>query len=83
MITDGLFNKGAMDYESVIASNYQNYGTRFSVVGIKTTDYVTEHMQEIVKLGGGDFIQVHTIEDAQAKIVNEIRRTSYKGEAAN
>ena len=79
MITDGLFNKGAMDYEAVIESNFKKHGTRFSVVGIKTTDYVTKHMQAIVNLGGGDFIQIHSIEDAQTKIVNEIRRTSYKG----
>jgi Ca-activated chloride channel homolog len=79
MITDGLFNKGATDYESVIAGNYQQHGTRFSVVGIKTTSYVSEHMQDIVKLGGGDYVQINTIQDAQTKLIGEIRRTSYKG----
>jgi Ca-activated chloride channel homolog len=79
MITDGLFNKGAMDYEAVIASNYQEHGTRFSVVGIKTTSYISEHMQDIVKLGGGDFVEIHTVQDAQTKLIEEIKRTSYKG----
>jgi len=79
MITDGLFNTGSTDYAATIENNYKKYGTRFTVVGIKTIDYVTEHMEKIVKLGGGDFVQIHTILDAQTKLIQEIRRTSYKG----
>lgn len=79
MITDGLFNTGSTDYSATIENNYKKYGTRFTVVGIKTIDYVREHMQKIVKLADGDFIQIHTIHDAQTKLINEIRRTSYKG----
>ena len=79
MITDGMFNKGATDYEATIESNFKKYGTRFSVVGIKTTQYITEHMQNIVNKGGGDFVQIQTIEDAQTKLIQEIKRTAYKG----
>lgn len=79
MITDGLFNSGSTDYAATIENNYKKYGTRFTVVGIKTIDYVTEHMNKLVKLAGGDFIQIHTIHDAQTKLIQEIRRTSYKG----
>lgn len=79
MITDGLFNKGATDYEATIEQYFKTDGTRFSVVGIKTTEYVSQLMQTIVKKGGGDFIPINTINDAQTKLIAEIRRTSYKG----
>lgn len=81
MITDGLFNKGAKDYDVTISENYKKYGTRFSVVGIKTTEYVSAHMEKIVALGGGDFIEIHNTRDAQTKLVNELRRTAYKGDS--
>jgi len=79
MITDGLFNTGSTDYSATIENNYKKYGTRFTVVGIKTIDYVKVHMEKIVKLADGDFVQIHTILDAQTKLIKEIRRTSYKG----
>lgn len=79
MITDGLFNKGSTDYDATIENYFKSDGTRFSVVGIKTTDFVAEHMETIVTKGGGDFIEIHTIHDAQTKLIAEIRRTSYKG----
>jgi len=79
MITDGLFNTGSTDYSATIENNYKKYGTRFTVVGIKTIDYVKEHMEKIVKLADGDFVQIYTIHDAQTKLIQEIRRTSYKG----
>ncbi|MBL7897160.1 MAG: VWA domain-containing protein [Crocinitomicaceae bacterium] len=79
MITDGLFNKGSTDYDATIENYFKSDGTRFSVVGIKTTDFVAEHMETIVTKGGGDFIEIQTIHDAQTKLIAEIRRTSYKG----
>lgn len=79
MITDGLFNKGATNYDETIASNFAKYGTRFTVVGIKTTDFVAEHMQAIVNKGGGQFIEIQSVYDAQTKLISEIRRTAYKG----
>jgi Ca-activated chloride channel family protein len=79
IITDGLFNKGATDYAATIETNYKKYGTIFSVVGIKTTELVAQHMQGVVAKGGGDFIQINSIHDAQTKLIGEIRRTAYKG----
>lgn len=79
IITDGLFNKGATDYAETIESNYKKYGTVFTVVGIKTTDYISQHMEGVVAKGGGDFISIQSIHDAQTKLIEEIRRTSYKG----
>jgi len=79
MITDGAFNKGSKDYLEIIAKNYQEKGIIFSVVGIKTSSYITEHMRNIVNEGGGDFIEVRNVEDAKTKIIKEIKRTSFRG----
>lgn len=79
IITDGMFNKGATDYDVTIENNFKKYGTRFSVVGIKTTSYISQHMEAVVKKGGGQFILINTIQDAQTKLVEELRRTAYKG----
>lgn len=80
MITDGAFNKGSMTYLETIAKNYQEKGIIFSVVGIHTSTYITEHMQEVVGAGGGSFIEVRNIVDAQTKIIEEIKRTSFRGQ---
>lgn len=79
MITDGAFNKGSMSYLETIAKNYQEKGIIFSVVGIHTSTYITEHMQEVVNAGGGSFIEVRSVGDAQTKIIEEIKRTSFRG----
>ncbi len=79
MITDGAFNKGSMSYLETIAKNYQEKGIIFSVVGIHTSTYITEHMQEVVNAGGGSFIEVRNSGDAQTKIIEEIKRTSFRG----
>ncbi|MDA7803808.1 VWA domain-containing protein, partial [Crocinitomix sp.] len=79
MITDGAFNSGSKEYLQTIASNYEKRGVIFSVVGIKTSTYITDHMRGIVEQGGGDFIEIRTVEDAQTKIINEIKRTSFRG----
>jgi Ca-activated chloride channel family protein len=79
MITDGAFNRGSKDYKEIIEKNYQEKGIIFSVVGIKTSEYITEHMDNIVETGGGDFIQIRTMQDAKTKIFHEIRRTSFRG----
>ena len=79
MITDGAFNSGSKEYLQTIASNYEKRGVIFSVVGIKTSTYINDHMRGIVEQGGGDFIEIRTVEDAQTKIINEIKRTSFRG----
>ncbi len=79
MVTDGAFNKGSKDYLETIAKNYNEKGIIFSVVGIKTSSYITDHMANIVHQGGGDFIEIRSIEDAQTKIIKEIKRTSFRG----
>jgi Ca-activated chloride channel family protein len=78
MITDGVFNKGDKDYLKTIQQNYAAKGVKFSVVGIKTSDYVTRHMKDIVEEGGGDFIRVLNIQDAQTKLIDEVKKNSFK-----
>lgn len=78
MITDGVFNKGDKDYLKTIQKAYKSNGTIFSVVGIKTSDYITKHMKNIVEKGGGHFIRILNAADAKTKLVDEIKRTSFK-----
>lgn len=78
MITDGVFNKGDKDYLKTIQNTYKSKGTIFSVVGIKTSDYITKHMKNIVEKGGGHFIRILNEEDAKTKLIAEIKRTSFK-----
>ena len=77
MITDGAFNKGSKTYLETIEKNYKERGILFSVVGIKTSEYVTTHMGNVVSKGGGSFIQVRTAEDARTKIIKEIKCNYY------
>lgn len=78
MITDGAFNKGSKSYLETIEQNYNERGIIFSVVGIKTSKYLTEHMKKVTSKGGGDFIEVRNAQDAKTKIIQEIKRTSFR-----
>ncbi len=78
MVTDGAFNKGSTDYLATVEKNYLEKGIIFSVVGIKTEPYITGLMQDVVSKGGGSFIEIRSVEDAQTKIIEEIKRTSYR-----
>jgi len=78
MVTDGAFNKGQKDFKKTIRSNYKKLGIRFSVVGIKTTDYLTSNMRSMTDIGGGEYVRIITVNDAKNKLINEIKRTSYK-----
>ena len=78
MITDGAFNKGDKNYRETIKNTFAKKGTKFSVVGIKMSEYLTPHMQAIVADGGGAFVQIRTIEEAQKKLINEIKRTAFR-----
>jgi Ca-activated chloride channel family protein len=79
MVTDGAFNRGSNDYLKVIEKNYQEKGIIFSVVGIKTSEYITEHMLSITQEGGGDFVEIRSSADAETNLIKEIKRTSFRG----
>lgn len=78
MITDGVFNKGDKDYLNTIEKYYKEMGIKFTVVGIKTSDFITDHMNNVVSYGGGDFVRILSIQDAQEKLIAEIKRSSFK-----
>lgn len=78
MITDGIFNKGSKEYLQVVKKNYENQGIKFYVVGIKTSDYITKHMKNVVANGGGDFIRIITVDDAMNKLIEEIKKSSFR-----
>lgn len=79
MVTDGAFNKGDKNYKKIITNNYEKNGIKFSVVGIKTSEFLSPQMISMAKLGGGDYVRIISIEDAQTKLLNEIKRHSYTG----
>jgi Ca-activated chloride channel family protein len=78
MITDGVFNKGDKNYLKTIEKYYESMGIKFSVVGIKTSDFITKHMLDVVSYGGGDFVRILDIDDAQESLIEEIRKSSFK-----
>jgi Ca-activated chloride channel family protein len=80
MVTDGAFNKGDMNYKRIISKNYNKKDIKFSVVGIKTTDFLTTEMKSLSHLGGGEYVRIITIDDAQQKLFEEVRRTSFRKE---
>ncbi|HIP36427.1 MAG TPA: VWA domain-containing protein [Crocinitomix sp.] len=78
MVTDGAFNKGDKNYKKIISKNYKKKEIKFSVVGIKTTDFLTTEMKSISHIGGGEYVRIVTINDAKRKLFEEVRRTSFK-----
>ena len=78
MVTDGVFNKGSKGYIKTIQKTYSTKGIRFSIVGIKTGDYLTNHLNSIATKGGGAYIRMMTDDDAKHKLFDEVKRTSLK-----
>jgi len=79
MVTDGAFNKGQTKYKKVIRFNKMFRKIQFSVVGIKTGNYLTEEMTKMSKIGGGKYVKIMSDADAQIKLFEEIKRTSFRG----
>jgi Ca-activated chloride channel family protein len=80
MVTDGAFNKGEKNFKKIISKNYKAQDIKFSVVGIKTTDFLTTEMKSLSNLGGGDYVRIITIEDAKNKLFEEVKRTSFRAQ---
>ena len=49
-----------------------------SVVGIKNKDSVEPEMKEVAELGGGQFIPIQKLSDAQQNLVQAIRLLAFK-----
>lgn len=77
IITDGAFNRNSDDYKKYI-KKYSKKGIQMSVVGVKNKDVDEKEMREAAELGGGRYIPIFKLADAQNNLKEEIRITSFK-----
>mgnify|MGYP000500450405 CR=1 FL=1 len=78
IITDGAFNRNSGDYKKYIKRNLRRKCITMSVVGIKSNERSEENMRDAAELGEGRFILIERLADAQSKLKQEIRLTTYK-----
>jgi len=77
IITDGAFNRSSEDYIKYVRK-YKKKGVNLSVVGIKNSDKDEEKMIEAAQKGGGRYIPIDKLADAQNNLKQELRLLSYK-----
>lgn len=77
IITDGSFNKDEKGYKRLL-KKYLRKGISLSVVGIKTNPKAEEEMTYIAKTGGGNYIPIRNLSDAENQLKAEIRSRSFK-----
>lgn len=77
VITDGAFNRESDDYKKYVRK-YKKKGINLSVVGIKNKEKHEEEMMDAAKLGGGNYIPIFKLEDAQNNLKQEIRALTFK-----
>ncbi|HLV41773.1 MAG TPA: VWA domain-containing protein [Brumimicrobium sp.] len=78
IITDGAFNRSSGDYKKYIEKNLRKSNITMSVVGIKSNEKAEVSMREAAELGNGRFILIEKLADAQTKLKQEIRLSSFK-----
>lgn len=78
IITDGAFNRASTDYEKYI-KKYAKKNIHMSVVGIKNKDVDRDKMITAAELGGGHYVPIFKLADAQQNLRQEIRKLSYIG----
>jgi Ca-activated chloride channel family protein len=77
VITDGAFNRNSKDYKKYVRK-YKKKGITLSIVGIKNSEKDAIEMQEAAELGGGRYIPIFKLVDAQNNLKQEIRLISYR-----
>jgi Ca-activated chloride channel family protein len=77
IITDGAFNKNSSDYRKAVRKAKRK-GIHLSVVGIKIKPISEENMKKAAKAGGGHYVPIHELSDAQNNLKQEIRALTYK-----
>lgn len=77
VITDGAFNRNSDDYKKYI-KKYSKKGIQMSVVGIKNKDVDEKEMREAAELGGGRYIPIFKLVDAQNNLKEEIRLNAFR-----
>lgn len=77
IITDGAFNRDSDDYQKVV-KKYAKQGIIFSVVGIQDSERDEKKMQEAATFGGGRYVPIDKLSDAQFNLLQEIRIASFR-----
>ncbi len=77
VITDGAFNRNSDDYKKYI-KRYKKKGINLSVVGVQNHPKDEEEMRNAATLGGGHYIPIFKLVDAQNNLKQEIRFISYR-----
>ncbi len=77
LATDGAFNEGASKAQS-LSAKYKRKGVVTSVVGIKCGKFTTKEMKELAEKGGGNFVALNGIEDADGLLLDEVKLRSAK-----
>ncbi len=77
IITDGAFNRNSDDYKRYI-KKYKKKGITLSVVGIKNKSNDEDEMREAAELGGGHYVPIFKLADAQNNLKQEIRLLTFK-----
>ena len=77
IITDGSFNQNSGNYKRLI-KKHRKKGVTFSVVGIKNKPHAEAEMKEDAQLGGGNFVPIHQLSDAEQNLKQEIRNRTFR-----
>lgn len=77
IITDGAFNKDSDDYQKIVRK-YSKKGVTFSVVGVEARPKDAELMTAAATFGKGRYVDIKELSDAQHKLFQEIRFSSFK-----
>lgn len=77
IITDGAFNKDSKTYLESI-DKYKEMGIRISVIGIQNTPHDAISMQKVASLGGGDYISIQQLADAEKALIHAVRKACYR-----
>ncbi|MEM9050510.1 MAG: VWA domain-containing protein [Bacteroidota bacterium] len=77
LATDGAFNEGAAKAQK-LSAKFKRKGIVTSVVGIKCGKYTTREMQELAVMGGGNFVPLNDVNDAEQGLLDEVKIRSKK-----
>lgn len=77
IITDGDFNRNSGDYLKYV-KKYKKKGINMSVVGILNSEKDKEAMRDIAQKGGGRYIPIFKLSDANQNLKQEIRKICFR-----
>jgi Ca-activated chloride channel family protein len=76
IITDGAFNKSSKDYIQSL-DEFKAKGMIISVIGIQNTPTDAKNMQQVAQSGGGDYLSIQKLADAEKVLLLDIKRKTY------